>query len=154
MQGKVGAKVEFEGQPMQSCIHCHQVRDAQRRELRAARQSFPDDVLFPWPLPDVVGLKLDPQEKARVIQVAGGSQAEKDGFKSGDHILSLNGQPILSIADVQWVMHTSREPAKISALVRRGGGQASLTLSLNPGWRKPSDIGWRPTSWELRLLAA
>lgn len=153
LQGKFGPKVDFEGQVVQSCIHCHQVRDAQRQELRNGRQAFPDEVLYPFPLPEVLGLKLDPDHKARVAEVIRGSQAEKNGFKQGDDLLTLNGQPMISIADVQWVLHMAGEPANIQTVVQRGKQKHNLTLQLAPGWRKPSNIGWRPTSWELRRMA-
>lgn len=153
LQGKFTSSVDFEGKPVASCIHCHQVREAQRKIFRDARQPLPDELLFPWPMPDVVGLNLDPGEKAKIKSVARGSRAEKDGFKAGDEILTLNGQPILSIADVQWVMHTAKEPAKINAQVRRAGETVGLTLTLDRGWRRTSDIAWRPTSWELRRMA-
>jgi len=153
MQGKYGPTLDFEGQVVQSCIHCHMVRDAQRRELRAARQPFSDQELFPWPLPQTVGLTLDPREKATVASVAASSAAAKAGFQAGDDIAVLNGQPILSIADVQWVLHNAAEPAQIAAEVKRGGKTVKLNLALASGWRRAADISWRPTSWELRRMA-
>jgi serine protease Do len=54
---------------------------------------------------------------------------------------------------VQWVMHMAKEPAALQAVVRRGSDKVDLTLNLNRGWRRGSDISWRPTSWELRRMA-
>jgi S1-C subfamily serine protease len=121
--------------------------------IRLSGQPMPDEVLFPWPMPQVIGLEFDPQAKAKVKNVIKGSSAEKDGFKAGDEILALEGQPMLSIADVQWVMHTAKAPAKLKADVQRGRTRTTLSLSLNDGWRRPSDISWRPSSWDLRRMA-
>lgn len=113
---------------------------------------IPDEVLYPWPMPDGVGMTLDPQEKATVTRVAAGSPAQKGGFRSGDEILTLAGQPILSIADVQWVLHSARTPAQLKAELRREGRRASATLSLGKEWRRGSDLSWRTTTWDLRRM--
>ena len=91
---------DYEGQVVQTCIHCHMIRDAQRDVMRKAKKEMTDEVVFPWPMPEVVGLKLDPRERATVTSVEAGSIAGKAGVKVGDEILKMDGQPILSIADV------------------------------------------------------
>lgn len=145
--------LDYEGQVVQSCLHCHQIGDAMRLEVRKTRAVMPDEVLFQWPMPDVVGMKLSPREKATVTAVTAGSQADKAGIKVGDQIAALNGQPILSIADVQYVLH--HMPASggaIKAAVQRGDATQSLTFTLADGWRRSSDISWRTSSWQLRRL--
>jgi hypothetical protein len=149
--------LDYEGQVVQSCLHCHQIGDAMRLEARKTRQPMPDELLFQWPMPDVVGMKLSPKEKARVTAVAAGSPAARAGIKVGDDIAVLNGQPILSIADVQYVLHhTSPRGGTITAAVQRGGDTAktmtTLTIHLADGWRRSSDISWRVSSWQLRRL--
>src|SRR5262245_16507836 len=47
-----------------SCIHCHQIRDAERRLFRSTGERFPDRLIYPYPDPGAVGLKLDPREMA------------------------------------------------------------------------------------------
>ncbi len=153
LAGKYKPSLDYEGQVMQSCLHCHQVREAERKVFRAERKAIPDEVLFPWPMPDVLGLALDPKHKARVKSVIRGSSAEKDGFKAGDDILTLAGQPILSIADVQWALHSAKAPTKLNAEVLRGGKRTPLSLTLAADWRRKSDLSWRPTSWDLRRMA-
>ena len=148
--------LDYQGKVAQSCMHCHQVRDAQRRTVRDAGQPLSDELLFPYPKPDVLGLVLDPMEKAKVSRVIAGSRAEQDGFQVGDEIARLAGQPIISIADVQWVLHTSKTPAQTAALkvpaeVLRGGKRLNLELTLAPGWRR-GDISWRTTTWDLRRM--
>ena len=154
LSAKYTAKLNYEGNVVQSCIHCHQVGDAIRTFHRAKREPMPQEVLFPYPHPKSQGLILDPKEQATVKQVEPGSATEKSGFKAGDRIKALDGQPLLSIADVQWVLHrASADGAKLRAEVLRDGKPLDLTFSLEKGWRQADDISWRSSSWGLRAMA-
>lgn len=150
---KFGAGLDYEGKVVQSCIHCHQVGDAQRDHLWK-QGPLPEDVLFPYPHPRALGLVLDPREAATVKAVTPASTAEAAGFKPGDAIRALNGQTLLSIADIQWVLHrTPPAGGKITAEVQRGGAKIELTWTLGAGWRRADDISWRASSWGLRRMA-
>ena len=151
-KGKYGAKLDYEGKVVQSCIHCHQVGEALRLVARSAEKPISDKVLYPYPNPKMIGLVLDPNEKAKVKQVTAGSSAEQDGFRIGDELVTLSGQPLLSIADVQWVLHDADESDKLKAEVVRDGQKQSLILTLAKGWRRRDDISWRATSWDLRRM--
>jgi S1-C subfamily serine protease len=120
---------------------------------RSAAKPIPDPVLYPWPLPDVFGLSLDPRKRATVARVEKGSTAERSGFRVGDELVSLEGQPLISVADVQWVLHGAGEEGSLSARVRRGEKEEGLTIPLERGWRKRTEIGWRATTWELRRMS-
>jgi S1-C subfamily serine protease len=120
---------------------------------RTAGKPVPDAVLFPYPNPKILGLVLDPKEKAQVSSVQNGSSAEKDGFRAGDEIVTLGGQPIVSIADIQWLLHNAGPSGTLRAEVRRNGQTLPLTLTLEPGWRQRDNLSWRATSWELRRMA-
>ncbi len=150
--------VDFGGTVVKDCMHCHQIRDAERELYRQQDGTIPDEILFPFPRPEVIGLTLNPSTKATVKGVAKDSAAAAAGFQAGDEIVSLAGQPILSLADVQWALEiathrTGLQPVQIAAEVHRGGQPKKLTLTLAPGWRKAQDISWRPTTWELRAMA-
>jgi len=145
--------LDYEGKVAGSCIHCHQVQDAERAVWRKEGRRLPEQVLYPWPMPDVLGLKLDPQERATVLAVVPGSAAERAGFRAGDAIHRLNGQPLLSIADVQWVLHHAQAAERLEAEVLRDGKQTRLSLPLEEGWRRRSDFSWRTTTWDLRRMA-
>jgi S1-C subfamily serine protease len=97
-------------------------------------------------MPTLLGLGLDPKERATLKSVAAKSAAEKAGFRAGDNILQLDGQPIISIADVQWVLQQTKEPGQVGALVERGSKQIELTLSLAKGWRRRADFAWRDST--------
>ncbi|HMC10732.1 MAG TPA: PDZ domain-containing protein, partial [Pirellulaceae bacterium] len=88
-----------------------------------------------------------------VLRVEANSLAQKAGFQMGDEIQSLAGQPPLSIADVQWVLHhVSPGGGSVKALVKRGGKTTAVNLDLPKGWRERDDIAWRASSWELRRM--
>ena len=82
-----------------------------------------------------------------------GSVAEQAGFRAGDELRSLAGQPLLSIADVQWVLRSAAEPSELKAEILRSGSRMTLNLPLVPGWRRGIDFSWRPTTWALRGMA-
>ena len=150
---KFKANLDYQGQVSRSCMHCHMIQAAERKAWRSQRKAPPDRVLYPWPMPDVVGLSLDPKEKAKVAKVARGSAAEKARFRPRDEILKLNGQPILSIADVQWVLHSAEAPATIEAEVLRSGTTGTWKLALKEDWRRTSSISWRTSTWDMRRTA-
>ncbi len=79
------------------------------KSLREADKPTPDRLFFPYPLPGAVGIRMDPQEMATVLRVWPNSVAAKAGIQKGDRILRLQGQPILSTADIQWVLHNAAD---------------------------------------------
>src|SRR3954470_543636 len=151
LAGKYGETIDYEEKTARSCMHCHQVREAERLVYRAAREPIPDEVLFPYPDPAVLGLKMDPKAMATVERVTPGTPAERAGVRAGDEIVTLAGQPLLSIADLQWVLHNTPSATKLPAKVRRAGEAMDISLDLQEGWRR-GDISWRTTTWDLRRM--
>jgi hypothetical protein len=153
-RGRYESKLNYDAPVVRQCIHCHQIGDARRQMYRERRDSIPEEVLFPYPHPRAVGLILDPHERATVQRVEAATPAGEAGFEKGDVILKLAGQPLLSIADVQWVLQqTDAGGGDVGAEIRRGDRRLDLTLTLEPGWRRRDDISWRATTWELRRIA-
>jgi hypothetical protein len=152
LKGRYKSTLDYTGQVVQSCIHCHQVGEARRQVYRAAGRAIPEKLLYPYPNPKALGLVLDPKGKARVKEVTPGSPSESDGFRAGDDITALNGQPILSIADVQWVLHNAGDTDALRAEIRRGDQTVWKTLTLAKGWRQRDDISWRASTWDLRRM--
>jgi hypothetical protein len=136
------------------CIHCHTIPQGQILTLHKAGQPVEDRLFYAYPKPDVLGLVLDPKERATVKTVTAGSAAEKAGFQAGDELLRLEGQPLISVADVQWVLQNANEPAKLKAEVRREGKTVEVTLPLAEGWRHANDVSWRQSMWTLRVQVA
>jgi serine protease Do len=153
LKGKYPAQLDYAGNVVASCIHCHQVRDAER-ELHRNQGSIPEQVLFPYPSPEVIGLTMNPNECATVEKVAEVSIAKSAGIKAGDKLVSLDGQPLVSTADLQWVLHTSGESAQLQAEIEREGTSKAVTIDLPKGWKRKGDISWRATTWELRRMGA
>ena len=153
LAGKYKATIDYEGKTAASCMHCHQVREAERLTYRSDNKPIPDQSIYPWPMPTIVGLTLDPKEKAKVTGVAAGSVAAQAGFQAGDDILLLSGQPMISTADVQWVLHNATGPITLDAVVLRGRKSVNLRVALPKDWRVKSDIAWRATTWDFRRMA-
>jgi serine protease Do len=66
----------------------------------------------------------------------------------------MDGQPLLSMADVQWILHnTSPDGGRVELQVRRKDGSRDMTITLPKGWRRAGDISWRSSSWGMRRMA-
>jgi membrane-associated protease RseP (regulator of RpoE activity) len=132
---KFKSTIATEGRIVPTCIHCHSVRDAENLVYRNALQPIPKEDLFAYPLPDVLGMRLDTLERAKIKEVQANSVAAKAGFKAGDEILTLDQQPIVSTADVQWVLQHAKAPGTVNAEVLRGNTRRVISLELAPNWR-------------------
>jgi serine protease Do len=153
LAGKYGATLDYEGKVAQSCLHCHQVREAEREVYRSSGAAIRDEVLFPYPDPATLGLTMDPKAMATVEHVTPGSIAARDGLRAGDEIVTFDAQPLLSIADLQWVLHNAPAAGGIlAATVRRGDEVLDLAIDLPGGWRHAGNISWRATTWDLRRM--
>jgi serine protease Do len=154
LRDRYGPHLATEGNVAPSCIHCHQVGEAQQTEM-LKRETYPEEALYPYPHPKSIGLVLDPSRRPFVKEVLPGSLAEKAGFRAGDEVLAMEGEPLLSIADVQWVLHgVPAAGGSVEAGVRRGADGVSLTLDLPTGWRRADDLSWRASTWHLREAVA
>lgn len=153
LKGKYTDKLNYEGKVVQSCIHCHQIRDAQRLVYRMDGKAIPDQVLFPWPGLSVLGLKMNPQTATTIEAVAPDSIAAMAKLQAGDRLASMDKQPLVSVADAQWVLENTGSAARLPVEIERDGKIIKSTLELPEGWRRQSDISWRVTTWELRRMA-
>ena len=109
---------------------------------------IPDQTLWAYPLPETVGWTLDPTEKATITKVAMGTQAQKAGFQAGDAIIEIEQQPIISIADVQWILHQAAEEDSLSVEIKRDDKQIRIELPLETGWRRRDEFASRVSSWD------
>lgn len=153
LRAKYTSRLNYRGNVVQSCIHCHQIGDVQRDRYRKAGKPIPEKVLFPYPHPKTIGLTMNPEEMATVKLVRPGSAAERAGLKANDRIEELSGQPMLSTADIQWVLHRiNPKGGKVRVRINREGRPLTLTLSVKDGWRQAGDLSWRSSSWGLRRM--
>ncbi len=127
------------------CIHCHEVTENIRRAKWEQRRLTSADIWI-WPLPENAGLKLDVDDGLRVKTVASASPAARAGLRPGDELVTLNGQRLISQADIQWVLHTAPVETKLDVAFRRDGAMQRATIALSGDW-KESDLMWRGSSW-------
>jgi hypothetical protein len=130
-----------------ACIHCHQVYGFRREALQAAGRWRLDEV-WVYPLPENVGLSLDPECGDRVRGVRPGSPADRAKIVESDVLESLAGRAIASFADMQYALHKAPESGAVEVMWRRAGQVHHGRLELVPGWRR-TDVSWR---WSLRGL--
>lgn len=153
LAGRYKAELDWEGKVAVSCVHCHQVGDAIRTSYREQDGRVPEQWVYPFPRPETIDLALAPDHAARVEAVAAGSVAAEAGLGEGDDLVSLGGQPLISPADLSWVLHRFPESGKLFAVAKRGGATVNAVLTLPPGWRETSDISKRVGTWPMRGMA-
>lgn len=133
------------------CIHCHHVWRGVRRSMLMEKKPLPANLLYTYPMPDAIGMTVDPASGIKVSAVAAGTPAAKAGVLPGDTLEVINGQPIVSIADVQWILQNSPDAASLKIEVTRGAERKTLTATLAGEWRKAADFTWRTSCGDLRL---
>ena len=132
-----------------NCIHCHNIHDAEYDHMIETGR-FSWERMWRYPLPDNLGIHIDREDGQRVGKVRPGSPASIAGLKPNDRILQVNKQAIISIADIQWILHNQPDKSPdIQLAVQRGRSPAILRVKPQPGWKK-TDISWRGSLWNMR----
>lgn len=138
----------------QSCIHCHNVYDAQR-DVAIDEGEYNPAERFKYPLPENIGLVVD--EETQIRDVIPESPASKVGIRRG-YIKRVNGQIVHSIADIQFVLHHVSDPGRVTIETARSlrpwsttdtpseAASVATTIPLPAGWRE-SNIGWRASMY-------
>lgn len=153
LSGRYRPELDWDGQVVKSCVHCHQVGDAMRLELRDAGKTLPLSLIAPYPAPGTVGLHLAEDPVTKVESIDPGSPAAAAGFESGDVLRFLDGQPLVSVADIAWVLHGADDSDELIAEVSRGGERKEVRLVLPDGWRARADLSRRVGTWPMRAMA-
>jgi serine protease Do len=129
----------------QECIHCHMVKEyTLRAKWEAGNLSAAD--LYVFPQPTNLGLTMDVDDGLLVKSVAAGSSAAAAGVAAGDELVSISGQPLVSMADIQWALNGAPNEGKLAVTLRRDSKLLEKSVALRSGWKK-SDIAWRASSW-------
>ena len=150
---RYGRELNWKGNVVQSCVHCHQIGEALRASTRDEGKFLPLDQIYPMPAAETIGLKLAPDHIARVTAVAPGSIADQAGLRVGDDLVTLGGAPLISIADFSWALHRAPDAGTLAAVVKRGKADVPLKVALPDGWRMQSDISRRVGTWSMRAMA-
>ncbi len=130
------------------CVHCHTVYEIERQPGRDAG-TWDRREAFVYPLPENVGLSIDPADGARIEGVRPDSPASRAGLAPGDVLKSMGDQPILSQADVQWVLDRAVREDSIEVACDRAGELRTTRLEVSGDW-KATDISWRGSMWAIR----
>lgn len=131
----------------EGCIHCHMVYEG-IHDVEYSEGTFKQEMIWVYPMPENIGLVMDVDEGTKVKYILPNSFAEKSGLEGGDVIHKLNGQIILSQADIQWVLHWLPTPGTIEVHYFRDKKLYYTTLTVEGNWRK-RDISWRGSMWGL-----
>lgn len=153
LAGKYERTLNWSGKVVQSCVHCHQIGDAIRTSLRDQSKPIPDELIYPQPGPESIGLTLAADKAATIAAVATDSAAARAGLVPGDVIISLAGQSLISSADLSWVLHRAPPAGALPVTVQRNGAAKALQLHLPIGWRQHADISRRVGTWGMRAMA-
>ena len=126
-----------------NCIHCHNIHDAEHRHASNSG-SYSVEMMYKYPLPDNIGLKIDRKSGVRIEQVIDGSAAAGAKLHADEDVVRMNGQRITSIADMQWVLHHLPDTDTQVEVETSTTGKYAVTLKA--GWKK-YDFSWRGSMW-------
>ena len=129
------------------CIHCHNINEFRRADLKAAG-TWDRESVWVYPLPENVGITLDVDAGNRVRAVRPGSPADRAGLRPGDHLSRLNGYSVASFADATYALHKAPARGSIPVTWTRSGAESSGSLAVADGWRK-TNLTWRPSMLDL-----
>ena len=126
-------------QAPKGCAHCHHAWTYTRKNEMDLGQ-WKREKLWVYPLADNLGISLDCDQNTLVTAVTG--MAQKAGVQSGDRIKAVNGQRVLTPADISFVLQgVDKGPVKLD--LERDGAPATASISVSGfGWRK-RDLSWR-----------
>ncbi len=153
LDDKFRSELDWKGNVVKSCVHCHQVGDAMRQTLWDKNETLPLNLIYPHPPIEVLGITPSDTSATIVKSVTPGSPAAKAGLKSGDIISTLAGQPIISTADCSWALHQFPESGVLPIVARRGDKTGNFKLQLEPGWRTVNGMNQRVGNWPMRAMA-
>ncbi len=132
------------------CIHCHFVDEGIMKSAWLTGKKVEDRMFWRYPMPDLLGFGLMTDERATVEHVDPKSAADKAGLRKGDVIRTMEGQPILSIADVQWILEQAKDTGTLKLTLDRAGKSMDARIRLPKGWRTSEEFTWRGGTYGFR----
>jgi hypothetical protein len=126
-------------QSPKGCAHCHHAWTYTRKNEMDLGQ-WKKEKLFVYPLAENLGITLDLDRNTVVTGVAGAGQ--KAGVQAGDQIKAVNGQRVVTPADIATILHNIQS-GTVKLDLDRGGSAATASISVSGvDWRK-RDLSWR-----------
>jgi hypothetical protein len=133
------------------CVHCHQIAQAKAEEAIASPEFDRLRDVWIYPLPDRLGIELDPELPMSVTGVSGAARAA--GMRKGDFIEKVGETAVATFADLQNALHLLPPETKtVSIEVLRPSaksGTKALTIKLPEYWRV-TNINWRAMAHTLQ----
>jgi predicted metalloprotease with PDZ domain len=129
----------------ESCIHCHDVKNATLRHLQD-KGEFSKDLIYTYPTPEAVGIHVDRHVQIRIASVDDDSPVARAGLKPGDQLLQADGQRILTVGDFARVLELTPLEASLPLVYRRDGETRQTTLELSGNWKRSADPSWRSST--------
>jgi len=121
------------------CAHCHHAWTYSRKHEMDLGQ-WKKEKMFVYPLAENLGITLDLDQNTVVKSAA--DPAAKAGVQPGDRVTALNGQRVLTPADISWILHNF-PGGTLKLEIDRDGSPATASMSLSGvEWRK-RDLSWR-----------
>ena len=94
-----------------------------------------------WRRPSLREIQVGPRLIPGVGFVVRGGLADKAGFRSGDLITAINGEPIYNLDEIGVFVNANRGKS-LAVAVERGGVPVALTLSLPPESPKSAPVNF------------
>src|SRR5438093_5217882 len=116
-----------------ACVECHLIGDYQN--IQREQDGKLDKLTHLYRSPDIktLGIHLDVPKGLVVKEVRDGSEAA--GMKSGDLITRLNGTPVWTFGDLQYLYDkVPRNAQRIQITVERGREPVNLSMALPKRW--------------------
>ena len=114
------------------------------------RRAVSREVIYPYPDPSVVGLKLDPKEMATIERVDRVRPRSVPGSSRAMRSSRLRSTAAVDRRRAVGAC-TTRPQRETSAASEARGDEHPARLSLDAGWRR-GNISWRTTTWPLREM--
>jgi len=94
-----------------------------------------------WRRPALREVQIGPRLVPGIGFVVRGSIADKAGFKSGDLITAVNGQPIFNLDEIGSLVDASRGKS-LAIAVERNGAEVALALPIPPQAPEPKPVNF------------
>jgi serine protease Do len=153
LSGKYDLDLNWRGNVVKSCVHCHQIGDSIRLDHRSRKEAIPTKWIYPYPTLAALGFEMDEHDLLKVKKIESASVAANSGLQVGDRITAIDGQVPISTADVSWALHHAPDKGLLKVKVLRSGREINTGLRLPAGWRTKTDIARRVGTWPMRAMA-